>query len=238
MRSTPGPNIAPPDSACRTRSGQYRTEQVNVWSTAEIRWFHRAMIPPEVREWVGALRGLPAHQPLRIDYYLRLARTDSLGVKLREGRLEIKQRVRRHGIVHLHDRVDGMVQIWRKWSFPLALATEELQSFAVPAASWIAVHKERHVHRYGFAGDGGILSIPLDLLSAQGCDLEVTDLRVEGQTWWSLALEAFGPEETLSETVMTVGQQLFLTGLPPILQDRASWSYPEWLAIAAPETKR
>ncbi|MGD8968471.1 MAG: hypothetical protein PVI07_13255, partial [Anaerolineae bacterium] len=58
--------------------------------------------------------------PAREDHYLRLSDTYALGIKLRQGRIEAKQRVRRPGVVRFHERVTGIVEHWRKWSFQLA----------------------------------------------------------------------------------------------------------------------
>ena len=97
-----------------------------MFPSVEARWFYDGTIPPRVlrwfREYQGSLEG-PAH---RVDYYLRLADGDSLGIKVREGRLEIKQRHRTYGMVEFHERATGLVEHWRKWSFQLAQASDWL----------------------------------------------------------------------------------------------------------------
>ena len=59
--------------------------------TTEIRWFFAGDVPAAVGAWFG--RAVPAAEPpaARRDYYLQQAeRRDDLGVKLREGRVEVK----------------------------------------------------------------------------------------------------------------------------------------------------
>ncbi|NIV28827.1 MAG: hypothetical protein GWN58_04720, partial [Anaerolineae bacterium] len=64
-----------------------------MYPTLEARWFMRGSIPHEVREWFARGEPAPIHEPPRMDHYLRLQRSNALGIKLREGRLEIKQRL-------------------------------------------------------------------------------------------------------------------------------------------------
>ena len=61
-------------------------------STTEVRWFRRGSIPQSVRQWFSTLGRQPEFQPPRLDYYLRLLDGDALGIKIREGKVEVKQR--------------------------------------------------------------------------------------------------------------------------------------------------
>jgi hypothetical protein len=60
-----------------------------MFPTTEVRWFTQGVIPSEVLRWFHEERKAFEEQPLRVDYYLRIVEGESLGVKLREGRLEI-----------------------------------------------------------------------------------------------------------------------------------------------------
>lgn len=202
-----------------------------MWESAEIRWFYEGDIPAGVQDWLAQVPGIPDQQPIRTDHYLRLAGDDSLGIKLREGRLEIKQRLDRHGIVSFDQRVAGLLQTWRKWSFPLAPVGGP-SGVPGPASSWIAVHKERRLHRYALLDQNRLVSAATDRYPPQGCDLELARLSAARQRWWTLALEAFGPEGTLGDTVLLAGQRLFSYADPPQLEARSSWSYPTWLCTA------
>lgn len=202
-----------------------------MWETAEIRWFYEGDVPSEVENWQPNILGRPDHQPIRTDYYLRLAKGDALGIKLREGRIEIKQRVVFHGIVQLHQNAVGRLQTWRKWSLPLARTAMQWRA-PEPASSWIAVRKDRRLHRYAHVEESGPVAAPTHHYPPRGCDLELTRLTIGRRQWWSLALEGFGPRESLCRTVEEVGQLLFQASRPRCLEEERSWSYPEWLAIA------
>ncbi|TFG71830.1 MAG: hypothetical protein E4H27_03810, partial [Anaerolineales bacterium] len=67
---------------------QYRH---SMQKSIETRWFFQGTVQPEVVRWFTTPLALA--QPPRIDTYLYSPGTHDLGVKLREGRIEIKQRV-------------------------------------------------------------------------------------------------------------------------------------------------
>jgi hypothetical protein len=202
-----------------------------MFATMEVRWFYEGIVSPEVREWFQQSGQEPEEQPVRIDYYLCLPNADFLGIKLREGRVEIKQRHRQHGVIHFHKRIAGMVEHWRKWSFELAEVNDGLSNMVTPASSWIGVSKERKLRRYRMTANQVAVAVTAEEHRDQGCDLELTTISVGGKDWWSLGFEAFGSEAILQETLLLVAKQVLAVGEPPILDVRDSCSYPKWLAM-------
>jgi hypothetical protein len=172
-----------------------------VFPTAEVRWFFRGPIPPYVEAWFRWGQGRVEQEPGREDRYLQLADIDSLGIKLREDRIEIKQRVGQQSLVRFHERVAGIVEHWRKWSFELAESGSALSSAAVPAASWIPVRKERRLRRYRVADDGDAVALSSSAPPDRGCELELTSVDVAGGPggrWPSKPLESHPPFERIS----------------------------------------
>ncbi|MFN2285080.1 MAG: hypothetical protein ACK2UQ_11710, partial [Anaerolineae bacterium] len=72
-----------------------------MFPTVETRWFYPGIIPSDVLAWYHYGERAPEAQPTRIDYYLRLSDHGDLGIKLREGRIEIKQRAKQYGAQQL-----------------------------------------------------------------------------------------------------------------------------------------
>ena len=107
--------------------------------TEEIRWFFSGTTPKSVTAWYEAQVCAASDQPPRTDFYLRLDDDDSLGIKLREGRIEVKQRKEAGGLVQLSEKVVGQVEAWRKWSFDLA----ETEESVAEATQWVGVWKAR-----------------------------------------------------------------------------------------------
>ena len=208
-----------------------------MYPTLEVRWFYRGRVPPAVLTWYRARAGAAEGPLTRIDHYLRPsmdASSDALGVKLREGRVELKRRGRQYGIVRFHPQAAGAVAGWHKWRF--ALAETDLDSLGLPHPDWVAVEKARRLCKYQVGAGGQVVSVPLDAPVAQGCELELAVLRVAGQAWWTLCLETFGAPEGapsgLRETLSRVAEHVFAEGEPPILAPESSYSYPGWLGVA------
>jgi hypothetical protein len=199
-----------------------------VYPTAEVRWFYRGAVAPAVTAWFRGLEGSGEEEPTRVDWYLRRVDTDSLSIKLREGRVEVKQRHAGCGVARLHPRIAGRVELWWKWSFAALETASQSSPEGVVAAHWLAVEKRRALLRYRLDGERVLARAPAELPD-QGCDLEVTRIRVGGMDWWSVGLEAYGAEPVLENTLLQVAGYLVARPEPPSLAAENSYSYPEWL---------
>jgi len=202
--------------------------------TAEIRWFIAGTAPPDVLDWFHQNAPQPEPPASRTDYYFRLfSGTDTLGIKLREGRLEVKQRVYQYGVVHLHPYVVGAMEEWHKWGFSLAEAENFLPAIKMSPSSWIEVNKTRQQQMYQITGDDTqIVPVAADSPAEQGCSFELTHITVAGKAWWTLGFEAFGPELRVQENLMLAATHIFAQNTPPRLRMRESYSYPGWLQFA------
>jgi hypothetical protein len=208
-----------------------------MFSTAEVRWFYRGPIPLEVETWFDRGAGRAEQRPSREHHYLRLEDTYALGIKLRGGCIEIKQRVRRPGVFHFHKRVTGIVEHWRKWSFQLAEPDRALSSITGPTASWIAVRKERMLRLYRLTTQKYVVPASSSPPPREGCELELSRVYVGERDWWTLAFESFGEESLLQEQLELVARHVFAADEPPSLNASQSRGYPDWLWKTAPKVK-
>ncbi|MGD2176491.1 MAG: hypothetical protein PVG71_01580 [Anaerolineae bacterium] len=204
-----------------------------MYPTVEVRWFYPGQVPAKVEAWFQQGAGRVERPPCREDHYLRLTDPQALGIKLREGRIEVKKRVREHGVVRFHKRVTGIVEHWRKWGFQLAEAHRALSSIAVPTTSWIRVSKERMLRTYRLTVDKCVVPVSASELPRQGCELELSRVHVAGQDWWTLAFEAFGDESVLQEQFVLVTQHVFAAEESPSLSAPESRGYADWLGRVA-----
>ena len=193
-----------------------------MYATVEARWFLAGPIPEAVSAWFRALPGQSEPEPTRVDHYLS-GSGDGVGIKLRHGRLEIKQRYRQRGIVHFHDRAGASVSHWRKWSFPLAPRAVDV----APGSYWIAVEKTRRIHRYGVVEEGRI--IPAAERDWGWCEVELSTVRVAGRVWWSLCFETAQADAALESILQPVARYVFAEGIPCDLLPADSSAYPRWL---------
>lgn len=197
-----------------------------MYPTCEIRWFFREDLPPEVSGWFLEHEGAPEVQEAREDQYLLLPGQDAPGIKLREGRIEVKHRFKSHGIMMIMGKAEGYAGDWRKWSFILGEENPPLAHLINPANSWINVWKKRTLFRYVKQGSGSIRSVSTGDLCTAGCDVELSELFFDGEQWWSLCLEAFGPEEQNRHTLETIFHFFFDQALPRSFSKADSYGYP------------
>ena len=200
-------------------------------ATEEIRWFFAGAIPLPVTAWFEAQICTVPAQPPRTDFYLRLAEGDSLGIKLRQGRMEVKQREGTSRLVQLGQRAAGRVESWRKWSFELA----ETEESVAGTAQWLGVWKARRWCLFVVGENGRITPAPTDATLEQGCACELTDVRLadSSELWWSLGFESFGGTAvTRRERLLSVARQFLGQDGAPILDVEQSYSYPRWLHLA------
>jgi hypothetical protein len=199
--------------------------------STEVRWFFEGPLPPRVLAWFHTVEQKPQEQPSRVDYYLDLGAYDSLGIKLREGRIEIKQREILHGTIQLGAQSVGAMEQWRKWSWDLAYPVPGRAPGWNSSPAWIGVEKKRWLFLYQTGREGDIAPAPDGEGIEQGCQVELSRIQVQGQAGWSLSFEAFGGEAAGREALLLVAAQ-FLAGKPIDLPLSAanSYGYPKWLA--------
>lgn len=64
-----------------------------------------------------------------------------------------------------------------------------------------------------------------------GCSLEVTQLLIQNELWWSLALEANGEDDRLMANLQATARTVFNTYQEVKLLATDSYAYPHWLGL-------
>ena len=196
-------------------------------NTTEIRWFVPGKIPKPVDEWFDNCPGEWIDQPERTDSYYRLSGGQSLGIKLRQGRLEMKERTSPSETVRIQSEIVGLIGTWRKWSFELA-GDEETASWDRSANRlWLAVKKTRKLRFYSLTTNGTL--IPQDSIQGSTCQVELTTVLAQSTQWWSLGFEASGVEKKQQEYLTIVATRLLEHVEGIHLREIDSMSYPDWL---------
>ena len=193
------------------------------WITKEIRWFSPGEIPERVHQWFNHL-GEKEIQPERTDVYL-VGMDESVGVKLREGRLEVKHRTADQGIKEIVSGIPGRVESWIKWGFEIA--ESDWPGFDLD--HWIPVRKARQMQFFTVLEDGKIGQPAPGELPPVGGAVELCSVTGPGgQDWWTVGLEVFGPQEKLHDLFDRLGVTVFTEA--GWLNTLESLSYPAWLA--------
>jgi hypothetical protein len=183
--------------------------------TLEIRWFEYGTIPIAVKRWFDEF--CPGEslewKSQREDLYLYLPKYEALNFKLRQGNLELKWRRAELGTqqfkaVESAISWDGKIEQWLKLSlknlFPSRL---------INVKSWVAVNKVRSQRSY------------------LGANCELTQLNVNNEFWWTIALEM--PKRTADDINQfhRLIERVNQTYQGPELSLLKSYAYPQWLAI-------
>jgi hypothetical protein len=192
------------------------------------RWFETCAPFPRgadvgVPRWTGRAGGAP-------DIYLLMPGCADMGVKWREGMLQIKGRVEDLGTRHMGTRHRGRVQRWMKWTYEeVPAAYQSLFSRgATHGLATAAVHKMRALRMISLDAGEPVEVMPGAVLQ-RGVGYEMTDLELDGKRCCSIAFEAF-PDDAAPAAGFDAVVMGFLDELPVGLDAGASMSYPEWLS--------
>ena len=210
-----------------------------MFTTAEVRWFFEGPVPDEIEQWF-CRSSLVFKAAPREDHYLLFPVALGLGLKLREGRLEVKSLIKTLGVRSFTADVAGIVQVWKKEDYG-ETAVKEFERLQKSAPHlWIAVRKDRTLRKSSLEG-ATIVEVPADrVVLRDGCNAEVTKLTVGGSAYWSFNFEAYGNSSRVVDCLQRAALHVLKDNCRPRLFKTSassadafpaekSCSYPEWL---------
>jgi hypothetical protein len=132
-------------------------------------------------------------------------RNENIGVKLREGKIEVKHRIGSRAKGCLNSNVWGYYDDFIKWSFDVG-ETDTLLSeiLAGEFESWIPVRKKRMLVQLT-EEKGKIIAKSISSDVPFGCQVEYSQIQIHTEKWHTFGLEWFGKRylkldvETVSE---------------------------------------
>jgi hypothetical protein len=148
--------------------------------TCEVRWIRPGRHGAEIARWFSRFSQVPE---TRDDDYLVSPRLPGLSVKIRGGAsFEVKQHRGVVGALDIAAAAAGRIDSWIKQSTPLPGEVDLARP--LEGSSWRRVSKRRQIATFpiGTSGSPG----------AAVCSVELTEVDVLGQTWWTLGFEAGG----------------------------------------------
>lgn len=195
--------------------------------TAEIRWFSKGEVLPDFSKWFKDIEGSFEEQSERTDIYLRITDESNLGIKLREGRFEVKRLLQTQGILSCKG-AEGIANTWRKWSIK-ADESEDVASFTFEEDHWIKIKKKRLLQRFITNNSRVLIPQSPGPFPLNGIAAELSQVMYNDQKYWTFGIEAFGSHDQILNQLRICFDEIFQK-LPPttILLDH-SLSYPEWL---------
>jgi hypothetical protein len=192
--------------------------------TAECRWFFEGTPEPPR---LGIAPGIWSEAEDRTDHYLLARHCDTMGLKLRHGKLEIKVRCSEPA-PHGDGPLAGFVETWHKISIDHPAVEALWPALTAEEGPPIKVDKRRWQIRYA-SKPGGVRRVAKDEQSSEGCGVELTELDLAGRHWWSLGFEAVAPADAV-RGILTVTMRAFTAEFDiPSFPRQASRGYPAWL---------
>ncbi len=161
-----------------------------MYKSKEIRWFS-TQLNRHICRWFQKQRLEFDTIDPRLDFYLPLAKKD-IGIKLREGNIEVKHRVGKPQVIALKDSNKGYLEEWVKWSFegdPSGPLYQEIT--AREKYDWIKLYKERLGVKLIKEGTQ-VKIVPIEEQVLSGCQVEYTRTHLNGLVWFTFGLEWFG----------------------------------------------
>ncbi len=155
-----------------------------------------------------------------------------MGIKWREGLLQIKGRCNEPNPSQFGPLHEGIVEHWIKWSFAgLPEAYRQLfDAGAGDGRQLVAVRKRRLLRLLDTSDESGIVEVAPGQVVEHGIVIELTELEVGEDAYCSLGFEAF-PDDTITQHGFNSAVAGFLTDLRATRLSRSeSLSYPAWLA--------
>jgi hypothetical protein len=209
-------------------------------SSLEVRWFWSGELDKDQRLRTGfessgpvakrADVGSVSWSKPRDDVYLVIPSAVDLGIKWREGELQTKGRRAVLGEMVFKSGIRGVVEQWTKWTHEGPNIDAALKPlFSGSPTTAITVWKRRALRKVRFDPFGPTEEVPESEHIDRGVNCELTELKVTGVPYYSVAFEAF-PDDAEMPEQFTQSVNAFLGGIEPTSFDRAeSKSYPAWL---------
>ena len=201
-----------------------------MFPTIEVRWFHKGVMPDDVIPKILSKDQKLIEQPLRKDRYYYKTSDGTMGIKIREGRIEIKSRFDDYGNIKFNEQIEGRVEHWQKWSFNIEETDLNYRNVLETTSSWIGITKERKLCRYQIS-DNHLSILPENEFSEMICHFELANINIRGEDWWSLAFEAYGEGSKLFNNLVLTVKHVFSDIDLPLFNINNSFSYPKWLEL-------
>lgn len=199
----------------------------------ELRWFYAGKLPENILLWFQQTCMIdPLKSPeQREDLYLYSPECDYLGIKLRQGRLEVKWRQASLGMMSFGQLVSGNAEKWGKWLCEDSQGESFQAATVLSNSCWVNVQKVRYSQLFQVFADFSVQAVATNERIDNGCSVEITNLLVQENACWSLAFEAFGEDRRIKENLQATASWVFDTYQNSQLAIANSYAYPHWLGL-------
>lgn len=198
-----------------------------------VDWFKGQRIsepPVRVEDWPEQWReDIYLVIPERADMGIKCRREPSDDHGLQSLYVELKGLTAPLGPVRFSERAVGKVEQWVKWSYEGAQVPERLlHLFDRDDQSCVLVRKKRIQRRVRLDTYGVDEEVPLDAVVSRGLTIELAQIEVAGEEFWTLGVEGF-PDDSDMHLAFFRRVSAFVADFPGELPSSRTMSYAEWL---------
>lgn len=202
--------------------------------TRELRWFFDKDLPKRVAEWYEyELPGNALYSPgPRTDLYFLVKDRPDFGLKLREGKLQLKWRTFTRSFSTSDGRVRGVQATWHKdeWEFtnPKKVRKEFTRALDLKGPRY-AVKKDRKQRKYSVSTNCRLRAVSIEKQPVRVAVIELTTLSVPDGTAWTLGFDVIAVQEEVDEVLQCALDKLLKDYPGPTLSKKSWAGYPKWL---------
>ncbi len=199
-----------------------------LYLSAEVRWFGKGTVRSDVEKWFSRIDGQQHDEKPRVDAYLIDVVRSGQGIKVRDGKLEVKWCRQHYGQQQFALGIAGNVEYWCKLS---SVLNEQFGAGELADdGAWLSVEKRRTLRKYEFRAPATVVAVGPETRPATGCNLELTRLQIVGNEWWTIGFEAFGEVPDRGNILQRTVKHVLADDGTLVLASTESLSYPQWLA--------
>jgi len=207
-----------------------------MYTSIETRWFLPDK-PDGILKWFESHRAWKDKttflnlktQGERTDHYLDVDGYGKMSFKIREGKTEVKMLDESFGARKFNGVVEGAIEKWIKWGPDLKSGLKLPADVFQNASVFTAVTKRRLLVKYSGAEDHIVEVDPDDKTIPNGCQAELTEIKVGKDLVYSFGFESFGESETLMKNFEQIVDKVLHEIGEVKLQLIDSYSYPVFL---------
>lgn len=169
--------------------------------TAEVRWFLSGEYQ-SIEKWFQQNGKKFKNEWTELDCYLPLEGSQSLSLKIRDRKVETKQRTH-YETFSFSNAHQGYLEHWLKWEKLLHDKSNAAQIFQ---DKLVEVKKERLLLYFPVQNNSVKFS---KTKPAEGCQVELSKVKIANKTFTSLAFEAFGSAQNLKRHLIATAAFVF-----------------------------
>ena len=158
--------------------------------SVEIRWFFQGQMSDKLLAILGD-SNIQSKWESRSDYYLLIEKCDSMGIKLRNSRLELKWLKKSNNFNLPQLNIDGKIEHWIRWEWNDTKSFNNILQFIHLNKDnpWLKIDKCRSQKKFKIQADS-LVDVQSESVHFDFA-IEITKLKIFEQYWWSIAFDSF-----------------------------------------------